>query len=482
MLNYLRSLISKNKYRFVDRKYNLDLSYITPRIIAMAFPGNGIFGIIRNNIDEVSNFLRERHGDNYLVINLSGKTYDNSKFNNNVIEHRLVDHHAPSLNSLFEICYEIHKYLTSNISNVVVVNCRAGKGRAGTVICCYLLYSGRFKNPDEVFAYYSLKRFYKGEGVTQPSQRRYVEYFYSLLTSTKRYFPYRIRINSIKIKDFDKNNKNGQYISPYCDFYVNNSEKITSSTKENYFSNKKVMVMNDMVCITDEKFFFDVAGDITIKISINDMFFVKKLGKISFNTAFIDKDQKEIIFKANEVDPDHLLKKKKVPNTYQIIIGIQKLCECENTTFSPLCKDCEAFLEKNNSLKVWNKIIRLVEEYQPINKSNMDKGKIILFGDIDEDDIDYVLSKVNKSNSTNKISNINSKDQNKIDEKENEKIFEINVGKEEEENAEDYEESDDSYEESSEEEDYEEEDNGKFTKKKKKKNLNDSFENECIIF
>ena len=267
-MNYLRYLISKNKNRFVDRKYNLDLSYITPRIIAMAFPGSGIYGFIRNNIDDVSNFLRERHGENYVVINLSGKTYDNSKFNNNVIEHRLVDHHAPSLNSLFEICYEIHKYLTSDISNVVVVNCRAGKGRAGTVICCYLLYSGRFRSPDEAFTYYSLKRFYKGECITQPSQRRYVEYFYSLLTSTKRYFPYRIRINSIKIKDFDKNNRSGQSISPFCDFYINNSDKITSTTKENYFNNKNVMVMNNIACITDEKFYLDVAGDISIKISI----------------------------------------------------------------------------------------------------------------------------------------------------------------------------------------------------------------------
>ena len=233
-MNYIRSLISKNKSRFIDRKYNLDLSYITPRIIAMAFPGRGFYGFIRNNIDDVSNFLKERHGENYLVINLSGKKYDNSKFNNNVIEHKLVDHHAPSLSSLFEICNEIHKYLTIDLSNVVVVNCRAGKGRAGTVICCYLLYSGRFKNPDEAFNYYSIKRFYKGEGVTQPSQRRYVEYFHSLLTKTKRYYPYRIKINSILIKDFDKTNRNGQYISPYCDFYNNNSDKITSTTRENY--------------------------------------------------------------------------------------------------------------------------------------------------------------------------------------------------------------------------------------------------------
>ena len=83
-MNYLRTLVSGKKKRFIDRKYNLDLSYITPRIIAMAFPGSGLESMFRNNIDHVSKFLNERHKENYLVINLSGKKYDHNKFNNKV--------------------------------------------------------------------------------------------------------------------------------------------------------------------------------------------------------------------------------------------------------------------------------------------------------------------------------------------------------------------------------------------------------------
>ena len=83
-MNSIRTLVSGRKQRFIDRKYNLDLSYVTPRLIAMAFPGDGFEKIIRNDIEDVSNFLSERHGKNYIVINLSGKQYDKSKFNNNV--------------------------------------------------------------------------------------------------------------------------------------------------------------------------------------------------------------------------------------------------------------------------------------------------------------------------------------------------------------------------------------------------------------
>ena len=492
-MNYLRALISKNKTRFIDRKYNLDLSYITPRIITMAFPGDGFYGLIRNNIDDVSNFLKERHGKNYLVINLSGKKYDNSKFNNNVIEHRLVDHHAPSLNSLFEICKEIHDYLSKDISNVVVINCRAGKGRAGTVVCCYLLYTGRFENLDKAFNYYSIKRFYKGEGVTQPSQRRYVEYFYNLLKGNKKYFPYRINIKSIKIKNFDKTNRNGQYISPYCDFYVNNSDKITSSTKD-YFNNRTVMVKEDTACITDENFSFEVAGDITIKISINDMFFIKKLGKISFNTAFLDPKKTEIVFHANEIDPENLSRKKKVPSTYEIILNIEKLCNCDHTKYpNSLCSECKTFLEKNNGMLICNKIINLVKDYKNSVQNSSEKtkdyvknnAKNYLFGSIDVDDIEYVLQK-NKINTTNKPSNINTQEndnENKINDNKNKNI-EASLEKEEDEIRDDNEDIDDSYdnESSSEEEENEEEEYAINFKRKKKKNLNDSFDSECAIF
>jgi phosphatidylinositol-3,4,5-trisphosphate 3-phosphatase/dual-specificity protein phosphatase PTEN len=52
-MDYIRTLVSGKKKRFVDRKYNLDLSYITPRIIAMAYPGSGLEVIFRNNIEAV---------------------------------------------------------------------------------------------------------------------------------------------------------------------------------------------------------------------------------------------------------------------------------------------------------------------------------------------------------------------------------------------------------------------------------------------
>ena len=73
-------------------------------------------------------------------------------------------------------------YVTSlkgSTVTIVVVHCLAGKGRTGTAICCYLIYSGRFNNPNDALTYYANKRFeVKGLGVTQPCQIRYVCYFF----------------------------------------------------------------------------------------------------------------------------------------------------------------------------------------------------------------------------------------------------------------------------------------------------------------
>jgi len=53
-MNIIRTIVSGKKIRTKEKNYNLDLTYITPRVIAMSFPGSGIEITYRNNIDEVS--------------------------------------------------------------------------------------------------------------------------------------------------------------------------------------------------------------------------------------------------------------------------------------------------------------------------------------------------------------------------------------------------------------------------------------------
>lgn len=53
-MNSIRKLVSGNRRRMTDGDYNLDLTYITPRVIAMSYPAHGIMeSFYRNPIEKV---------------------------------------------------------------------------------------------------------------------------------------------------------------------------------------------------------------------------------------------------------------------------------------------------------------------------------------------------------------------------------------------------------------------------------------------
>jgi len=49
----IRKLVTKDKNRLINDEFNLDLTYITPWLIAMSFPSSGIESFYRNPISEV---------------------------------------------------------------------------------------------------------------------------------------------------------------------------------------------------------------------------------------------------------------------------------------------------------------------------------------------------------------------------------------------------------------------------------------------
>ena len=97
-------------HKYKDQEFDLDISYVTDRILAMSFPGSGLEVIYRNSINDVAKFLNKKHKQNYLVIDLSETAYDYSKFNHQVKSFAWEDHHSPPINLLFTICQCIHTF------------------------------------------------------------------------------------------------------------------------------------------------------------------------------------------------------------------------------------------------------------------------------------------------------------------------------------------------------------------------------------
>jgi len=185
-MSFLRKKVSRNKRRYQKNGFDLDLSYITDRLIAMGFPSESVEGVYRNPFKEVFRFLELNHKDHYKVYNLcSERGYDIAKFHNRVECFPFDDHNSPPIELIDKFCKNVEEWLHAHEKNVAVVHCKAGKGRTGLMICCYLLYSGEWKVPAEALQFYGALRTYNKKGVTIPSQIRYINYFGHVVANGK---------------------------------------------------------------------------------------------------------------------------------------------------------------------------------------------------------------------------------------------------------------------------------------------------------
>ena len=126
----IKSLVSKNKNRFCYDGYDLDLTYITTRIIAMGIPSTSIKGIYRNSMDKVQSFLNTRHPSQYKVFNLcKEKEYSDDLFFKQGY-YPIEDHEAPPINSIIPFCLDAKAFLDEDENNIIAVHSKAGKGRA----------------------------------------------------------------------------------------------------------------------------------------------------------------------------------------------------------------------------------------------------------------------------------------------------------------------------------------------------------------
>ncbi|XP_039092047.1 phosphatidylinositol 3,4,5-trisphosphate 3-phosphatase TPTE2-like [Hyaena hyaena] len=200
-----RRLVSENKRRYRKGGFDLDLTYVTDRIIAMSFPSSGQQSFYRNPIKEVVRFLDTKHQDHYQVYNLcSERAYDPKYFHYRVRRIMIDDHNVPTLSEMLAFTKEVEEWMAQDDENIVAIHCKGGKGRTGTMVCACLIASEIFTTAEESLYYFGERRTDKStstkyQGVETPSQNRYVGYFADVKNIYNLSLPPR---KTLKIKKF----------------------------------------------------------------------------------------------------------------------------------------------------------------------------------------------------------------------------------------------------------------------------------------
>ena len=230
--NIFKRLVSKKKRRLQTENYDLDMAYITERVIGMGFPATGSETLYRNSLDDLKSFLDKYHGE-YKIYNLcieKKRIYPKDLWKDKKVGLFPFNDHAPCpIKLILDFCIDICLYLSINPKGVAAIHCKAGKGRTGVMIVCYLLFSGLCQTADEALTHYASQRTLNGRGVTIPSQIRYIKYFETFLSANYER-PFMRCIPKIIKYDLDRGYKNiiTNYNSDMSYFTTINSFKLKS--------------------------------------------------------------------------------------------------------------------------------------------------------------------------------------------------------------------------------------------------------------
>jgi len=201
--NPLKRIVSKKKRRYTNGPFDLDLAYITKRIVAFGFPAVGIESLYRNSRSHVREFIRAHH-PGAKIYNLCIEPehfYEPSEFGNPVSYFPFFDHNVCPLEMILDFCVDAFLFLTQKPENTLFIHCKAGKGRTGVMICSLLIFLGLCRNTAEAVKFYGQRRTMDGKGITIQSQLRYVEYFETFLSNYREAPYYKLA------EDFVKNPK-----------------------------------------------------------------------------------------------------------------------------------------------------------------------------------------------------------------------------------------------------------------------------------
>ncbi|KAI0204970.1 hypothetical protein F4808DRAFT_412792 [Astrocystis sublimbata] len=229
MASLLRQIVAGHRARHPEA--GLDLCYVTDDIIATSGPSQTYpQRAYRNPLDRLVKFLDSNHGKDWAIweFRAEGTGYPDRLVYNRIRHYPWPDHHPPPFRLVPMIIASMRNWLNGNdldadmsdadqhkakltaqvldalkkknSGRVVVVHCKAGKGRSGTMACSYLI-AERGWTSEEAIARFTERRMRPGfgPGVSIPSQLRWLSYVDRWTKGDKKYIDREVEILEIHV-------------------------------------------------------------------------------------------------------------------------------------------------------------------------------------------------------------------------------------------------------------------------------------------
>ncbi|XP_055068566.1 auxilin isoform X1 [Misgurnus anguillicaudatus] len=301
-------------------KGELDIAYITTRIIVMSYPAEAVEMGYRNHTEDIRSFLDSRHADHYTVFNLSQRNYRGAKFSNRVSECNWSSRQAPSLHNLFAVCKNMYNWLKQNPKNVCVITCSDGKASSGVLVCAMFCFCHLFANPVPAMHLLSAKR--PGSGLW-PSHRRYIGYVCSIV-SEKPTVPHSkpLVIKAVTMSPVPCFNKQRTGCRPFCDVLI--GETKIFSTAQEYERMREHRIQEGKVVFPVE---VSAQGDVVISVyhmrshALQAKVTNTQIFQIQFHTGFIAPGTTVLKFMKTELDACD--SPEKYPQLFHVLLDIE---------------------------------------------------------------------------------------------------------------------------------------------------------------
>ncbi|GFG30074.1 hypothetical protein Cfor_09502 [Coptotermes formosanus] len=304
---------------------DVDISYITSRLVVMPFPAEGLESAYRtNHADDVRALLESRHpGGRYAIYNVSGRSYASGRLGSGrVVEcgwgmtHGVssgnVVRHAPPLHALYTLCNDMYNFLEQDPKNVCIVHCMDGKARSATLVCAFLMFVNLFSKPEDAAQMFAVKRMPPG---LHPSEMRYLYYMSHMLQSPPLEPHLKpVTLISVTLQPVPLFTKVRDGCRPYVEVYQ--GEDRVLSTLQEYERMRLFNIAEGKVTLPLN---VTVVGDITLVAyhARNVLGGVMsagrptgiKMAQVQFHTGFIPEEETSLRYTKSELDdvgdPDH---------------------------------------------------------------------------------------------------------------------------------------------------------------------------------